>query len=390
MNILVVDDEKSIREGIKRTLNHAFPRIHVLMVQSCQEAAAVLLNERIDAVLLDIMMPGMNGLELLASLRESHRGMKVVIISAHSKFTYAQEALRLGARDYVLKPVGKDRLIGIMSELEREWQEEQRQLTEKDRLDLNLNYLREAVFRRWVQGLDIGSFDLSRLAQNHPRFHLIRVQFDGGQDLTLSNFVVENVLSEWIGLNGCGFVVSLETNLLIGVVTLREECSCRFVEFETGARGHLDRCLNVPYTMTISCASDNFYSIPDRIRKLKSPGTDMTEQPLPASRGDETIQLAMQYIRAHFRDNLSLEKVASIVYLNPVYFSQLFKQKTGIGYKEYVIQLRMERATELLSNRTLRVVDVARLVGYDDLRHFTQVFRKKYNRTPTEYRLEAK
>ncbi|WP_248927591.1 response regulator [Paenibacillus hamazuiensis] len=388
MNVLVVDDERSIREGIKRTLAGAFPHMHVATVASSQEAVSLLLNERIHILLLDIMMPGMNGLELLASLRESRRGTKVVIVSAHSKFSYAQEALRLGARDYVVKPVGKERLIDVVAMLEREWQDDMRQLSQKDWLKLNLSYLREAVFRRWIQGLDIGSFDLSRLAEKHLRFHLFCIELETKQDMSLKNFVVENVLSEWIEMNGSGFVVSLEANRLIGVATLRDGADIFAVE--KGARTHLDRCLRDPYRMVVSRELTDFYAIPDEIPKLLSSGVAVMEPHVPASKGDETIQIALQYIRTHFHDNLSLEKVASIVYLNPIYFSQLFKQKTGTGYKDYVIQLRMERAKELLMSRDLRVADVAKLVGYDDIRHFTQVFRKKYNMTPTEYRSASK
>ncbi|MFH5183848.1 response regulator [Paenibacillus sp. TAB 01] len=386
MNILVVDDEKSIREGIQRTLNHAFPHMHVITVHSCQEAIRLLLNERIHILLLDIMMPGMNGLELLSALQGGERGTQVVIISAHSKFSYAQEALRLGVKDYMVKPVGKDQLIQCITKLEQERIEEMRQLSDKDWIHLHLNYLREAVFRRWIQGLDLGRFDVSRLAERHAHFHLICVQLESKQDISLNHFVVENVLSEWFEMNGSGFIVSLEGNRLAGVVTLREAHG--LAAFEQGAREHLDRCLKEKYQLVISRRLTEFHAIPEELRRLQQEGAAVPVRELPPRKNDETIEIALQYIATHFHDNLSLEKVASIVYLNPIYFSQLFKQKTGIGYKEYVTQLRMERAQELLANRSLRITDVAKLVGYEDLRHFTQVFRKKFQVTPSDYRLE--
>lgn len=152
MNILVVDDERSIRDGFKRTLDKAYPHMNVMTAESCQEAIIVLLSERIHILLLDIMMPAMDGLELLAALRESHLSTKVVIISAHSKFAYAQEALRLGVKDYVVKPVGKEPLIKIISMLENEWIEEMRDLSEKDLIHLNLNYLRRPYFAAGYEG----------------------------------------------------------------------------------------------------------------------------------------------------------------------------------------------------------------------------------------------
>lgn len=64
----------------------------------------------------------------------------------------------------------------------------------------------------------------------------------------------------------------------------------------------------------------------------------------------------------------------------------MFKQKTGSGFKEYVISLRMEKAMELLKHTQLKLIDIAEKVGYQDVKHFTQVFRKRTNMTPTEYR----
>jgi len=59
----------------------------------------------------------------------------------------------------------------------------------------------------------------------------------------------------------------------------------------------------------------------------------------------------------------------------------------GTGYKEFVIQLRLEQAKRLLRESELRITDIAGEVGYQDMRHFTQVFRKTVMMTPSEYRL---
>jgi two-component system response regulator YesN len=104
---------------------------------------------------------------------------------------------------------------------------------------------------------------------------------------------------------------------------------------------------------------------------------------------DKAVEVALHYIKTHFHEDLSLEKVASFVFLNPVYFSQLFKQKVGQGYKEYVIQLRMEHAKKLLQNPHIKLSDIAERIGYQDMRHFTQVFRKKFMVTPSEFRHQA-
>ena len=103
MNILVVDDENVIRSGIKRTLQTHYPECRIYLAASADEAVVQLRSEPIDLVLSDIMMPGMSGLALMKLAKPQHPHVKWVFISAKSEFAYAQEALRLGARDYLLK-----------------------------------------------------------------------------------------------------------------------------------------------------------------------------------------------------------------------------------------------------------------------------------------------
>ncbi|WP_424767036.1 response regulator transcription factor [Paenibacillus sp. sgz302251] len=385
MHVLVVDDEKTIRDGIKRTINHAFPEIEVSTASSAADALQVLLQHRIHTVFLDIMMPGMNGLELLAQVRHTHSAIKWIVVSAHSEFAYAQEALRLGARDYILKPFGKEQIIKSVTALEAEWSQQERQMSDSSLLELNLKYLREAVFRRWVKGLDIGRFDLTSIKEEHDRFHLLAVKLDSNPELTLKNFIVENVMTEYIGQHGRGFIVNLDGDFLTGVVTLHANWTAE--HFRSGAVLHLNNCLKVPYQFYLSPLLADFNAIPGEIRKLNQNGIDRAGD-ISSENKDDVIDIALQYIRSNFKENLSLELVASVVYLNPVYFSKLFKQRTGNGYKEYVTQLRMERATELLADPDRSITKIAELVGYPDVRHFTQVFRKKYDCTPSQYRQE--
>ncbi|MBE1443626.1 response regulator [Paenibacillus sp. OAS669] len=383
MNILVVDDEKIIREGVRRAIQAGYPEYRILLAASPEEAIQVLQSEQVDAVFTDILMPGMTGLELMKLSRRRHPHVKWIVISAYSEFAYAQEAIRLGARDYLIKPIGKEKLIGLIAALDAELKRDSRLTKETQLLKSNLKYLREAVFQRWASGLDIGRFDMTDMMEQHSHFHLVMVRLEHTNRIQLEHFIVDNVLSELIEHQGHGFVVSLDTHSLLGLVTLRPGIGLE--TFRAELKSHLHQCLKIPFHLFVSAGLTEFERIPDEVKKLKLHIAAPVAKPLEKG-GEGPIDIALQYIRTHYGADLSLEKVASVVYLNPVYFSQLFKQKIGQGYKEYVIQLRMERAKELLQDPYLKIADVAERVGYQDMRHFTQVFRKKLTLTPTEYR----
>ncbi|GIP24251.1 response regulator [Paenibacillus sp. J22TS3] len=388
MNILIADDERAIREGIKRTIEQMCPEDNVHLAASTMEAVQIMGSQRIDIVLTDILMPGMNGLEFMKISKHRYPLVKWVVISAHSEFSFAQEAVRLGARDYLLKPIGKKRLIELIESLKQEiWQESER-VREAEKLRRNLKLLHEGVFRRLASGLDTGNLDIRPFIQEYPEFNLIMVQLELTEmNPALEHFIVENVLSELIDTHGRGLVISYDRDCLLGLASLDEEN--RLDDFKSLIKGHLTHYLKVPFHIAMSALVQDFKAVPELVLQMRQASAAQSAQPVKGS-GEKSIEDALEYIKEHYSEELSLEKVASVVYLNPAYFSQLFKLKTGQGYKDYVISLRLEQAKKLLLNPQLRLAEIAERIGYQDMRHFTQVFRRKYGQTPTEFRHKQK
>ncbi|MDU0204432.1 response regulator [Paenibacillus sp. MAH-36] len=385
MDILIVDDETVIREGIQRTLLNRFPEHQVHLAANAEQAIALLRSHRIQIVLTDILMPGMTGLELMNMSRSRHPNVKWVVISAYSEFSYAQEAVRLGAKDYLLKPIGKEVLSEMIRKLGEEIAHEIELNEESELLKANRKYLQEAVFQRFAQGLDTGRIDMKPFMEQHPYFHLIMVKMESDKAVFLENFIIENVLQELIERYGKGFVTVHDSKSLLGIVTLPDAALLTTLVDEL--RSHLVKYLKVPFQIMSSEQINRFEAVPAEVQRMRQASTTQVYEH-HASGSDRSVDVALQYIRTHYHDDLSLEKVAAIVYLNPVYFSQLFKQKIGQGFKEYVTHLRLEQAKQLLLNPKLKLADVADRIGYQDMRHFSQVFRKKYGVTPSEYRNE--
>jgi two-component system, response regulator YesN len=384
MNILVADDESAIREGVMRSIMASFPDFQVELAADAAAAADVMDRVPIDIVLTDILMPGMDGLEFMRVTRRKYPNVKWVVISAHSEFAYAQKAVQLGARDYLLKPIGKPKVTELIGTLAAEVRKEQEATREGALLQNGLKYLREAVFQRLAAGLDIGNLDLGPFTDRHPTYYLIHVALDAGKkSVHLEHFIIENVLGELIDQHGDGFVVSSDRHSLLGLVTVKDESL--FAKLLLELRTHLKHYLKIPFQVLQSDLQSEIRNVPRIVAEFRQ-ASEASKFETMESGGDKAINIALHYIQAHYNQELSLEKVASVVFLNPVYFSQLFKQKTGQGYKDYVICLRLEQAKKLLGNPDLKLTDIAERIGYSDVRHFTQVFRKKYDMTPTEFR----
>ncbi|MCQ2982509.1 MAG: response regulator [Treponemataceae bacterium] len=126
-SILLVDDEQPALEGLEAGLH--FEQLHITRIYkalSKDAALRILETCSIDLVVTDIEMPRGNGIELARVIKEQYPDAHVVFLTGHADFSYAQEALRLGIEDYILKPVSYPELESILERIEEKIQIEER------------------------------------------------------------------------------------------------------------------------------------------------------------------------------------------------------------------------------------------------------------------------
>jgi DNA-binding response OmpR family regulator len=107
--ILVVDDERFFREAIQEVLSNA--GLECILAADGSEALETAEEPSIGAVVLDVRLPGMDGLEVLRRLREKRPTLPVIMLSAHQDQAYVLDALRQGAADYLAKPLHEEELV---------------------------------------------------------------------------------------------------------------------------------------------------------------------------------------------------------------------------------------------------------------------------------------
>ena len=98
------------------------------------------------------------------------------------------------------------------------------------------------------------------------------------------------------------------------------------------------------------------------------------------------LSKALQYMYDHISSDLTLNQVASYVNLSPGYFSTLLKNETGMRYAEFLSDLRLKRAQDLLKNGEMSVYDVAVVCGYQDIAYFSRCFKKRFGVSPSKWR----
>ena len=118
LRMLIVDDERAIREALRIFLDWDSLGIEIIgLYKNGAEAFDAMLDDYPDIVLTDVMMPGLNGIELIARAHGASMGTHFVILSGYAEFEFAKEAMKYGVRHYLLKPVSEEQLLSVMTEV---------------------------------------------------------------------------------------------------------------------------------------------------------------------------------------------------------------------------------------------------------------------------------
>ena len=111
INILIVDDHLIVREGIKRIIDDVPDMNIVAEASSGQEAIDLILENLYDLILLDISMPGQNGLQTLKLIKKHNKNIPVLMLSMHSEEQYAMRTIKAGASGYMTKETASHQLV---------------------------------------------------------------------------------------------------------------------------------------------------------------------------------------------------------------------------------------------------------------------------------------
>lgn len=123
-----------------------------------------------------------------------------------------------------------------------------------------------------------------------------------------------------------------------------------------------------------------------RLILMKLQETVLTKEPVPLRKCFDTYQKICHYMDYNYKQPINRKTVASLFNLNTDYISRLFQEKGDIQFTDYLSNLRLEKAAELLRLTALSIQEIANQCGFTSSSYFIRVFRRKFNCSPGEYR----
>lgn len=527
---MIVDDEHIVREGIKYILEKDFSEIVTVvhMAKTGREAIEKFEELRPHIVIMDIQMPGINGIEAAKEIRYLDSRTRVVIVSAYEQFDYAKEAVKLGAVDYLLKPINRQKLRKIIQKAIDDIEEERHAKTREHEIQEKLDQVLPVLEAGYVYSILMNHDYQTEIVKYQ---HLLDIKKDSGYIMVIE-FGDEknlNTLNNRIGVGvrstsfyqsirqcikyKCQAVVGplmvnrlililhedkthdeykrrldtiklaekirLDLEILVGInvyvgigniynkeqlnisynealkalnqiedssilhigdqmhkISLDHEYTFSKIKDEINAiiklveKGHrnevedllqcffseihkvycqrLDlvksivtemfvlvfsmaycngyedvKALHLTYLHKINQSKD-FYTLKNWCISELAIFTD-TMRETKKTQVSALIKKAIQYIHQNFKQDVRLKDVAETVQVSPQYFSKMFKDEVGVNFIEYLTQLRMNKAKEMLtfSNKTIK--EICFEIGYNDPNYFSRLFKKHVGVSPTEF-----
>lgn len=439
--ILIVDDEPLICRGLSNLLASSGLSIQTIFTaHNGYEALDYLRMEEIDLLITDIQMGSMNGIELMHQAKMAKPWVQTIIISAHETFQYAQMALRLGAKDYMIKPLNSELFLDSVRNVLLRMN---KSLPEPDQAGFLSNlrehfHMQEPDQRRSAALCELlsGSSPLPDnpetaaaslgLTLPGPYYTVIRISLDfaslpGGKamserDLTLLKYAALNIIHELLDAQWTHDVFYSAPEEATILIQWSEENYgdgglSKINQLDMIGRSlyfNLDKYLRIPSVIGISQVlkglqflrmlnaqagkaikwnqehRDHFVFYYGDIKWDMYEAQEPTQEELTAQT-NMIVEKATLYIEQNYaQKGLTLQEVAQKNHVSPNYLSYLFKKNTGYNLWEYVIKLRMEKSKKLLLQTDMRRYEIADQVGYESPEHFSKIFKKYFGVSPSE------
>ena len=508
--VLLVDDESFIRKGIRTIIERS--QMDYKDISECwngQEALEKILSERFDLVILDIRMPGMDGITFLKEAQKFEYKPKFIILSGYNDFQYAAGSMKYGAREYLLKPVQRDELIEALKKVEEELQREEQIDNQSRKVGMIIDRFRASELNSLLIGVSYteqqieNTFDVSEIdiITDSYRIALVKrldILNCGENDSTFLKTLIEKHLDEL----DIPFLDTIRDDGTIAIVLGRQiafEEMIRYIKEQLGGEyvvgisdtgeGFMDirkmflqasealKYRVFASTDKVICFSDicrlnQSYKIPvelmkkipdmigtNRIREMdeiigeifnaealhKNNITyleDIIEninryiiayffEHLPQKahsmkkqfeaikniynfknideylhtlrnciieinsfyltlknlyKKSNKIDAAIAYISENFHKDISMTVVANYVSINYTNFSIMFSGETGMSFVDFLRQVRIDKARELIRTTEYKINEISEIVGFKNPKHFAKSFKLVTGVSPVEFR----
>ncbi|WP_123041128.1 response regulator transcription factor [Cohnella candidum] len=391
-NLLAVEDESIVRVGLRYMIEwEQFGIRWKAEASNGEEALRLLDADDIHIVMTDIRMPGMDGLELAKQIKSRKPAVQIIFLSSYDNFSYAKEALRIGAVDYLHKPTMDEdevsgvlrKVIEILGQSQSVHEKSKPHLNETQKNEYFLSLLDSYTFPNAPYTPELehaASPDGYRLISFRKRDDAVQDEPDGGHLRFLS---ILYLIQEYISKDWGGLVFHRDHKEIIWIAPVDSEK--RAVQADTekyleNLREKVLQLLNVALLYSASPMYRRLEELPEAYIQA------LLRSPLNEQSDNLIVRKSKEFVDKHLLEDITLAKVAAAIHVSSGYLSRVFYKEIGENFSDYIIRNKLEYAQKLLRATNRKVYEIAADIGYSNPHYFSKLFKERVGLTPLEYR----
>lgn len=238
--MFIVDDESIVRKGIRTSIDWSDYGIEITGEAANGQDAIEKMSNDIDILLTDIKMPVMSGLELSHRVKEKYPETEIVLLTAYEDFHYAKEAIKIGVKEYLMKPVNVNHLTSVLSRIKREVQNKEREeqhlldfsrVIHENFLHIKSAFIQELMNHTLAKEQMLKKAKFYNLPLSGPYYQIFVITLDTFNLYTENmpvrekeslKYAAQNVAEEILNSHFSGFVSYGESTQIIGLANVRE------------------------------------------------------------------------------------------------------------------------------------------------------------------------
>jgi two-component system response regulator YesN len=391
--LLLIDDEHLVRTGLKTTIDWSSLDIKIIgEAENGQVGLELIKSLCPDIVILDIKMPIMSGFELVQQLDMDEFDGKIIILSGSSDFEFVKELLEKGVFSYLLKPIKNDEIIKKVRDAVKALEIKRKQKQQIEYFKQHHHTLSKVFMLNLLFGKVHKEAELNRSMQVNDLhipstgtliYGVLGQEPDMKQVDFLNRVSMQSNFSCFTMIDESRFVMFYSHNFNEAF----EQANVFLKTFQEMFDSTLSLAVSSPYQKLISIhfQFEEVQRILNQQLFINISGVYSTTQ---SKSFKPQIMQALKYVANHYHENISVSIVSQAIFVSESYLMHTFKSDTGYTFNEYVTMYRMNQAKVLLEQGKYKIYEIAQKVGYNDVKYFSQVFRKITGYTPTKYMSE--
>lgn len=371
IDVLIVDDDQLVRKGLMLAM--PWDRFDMRIVGEAgngEKALEFLSENHVDLLITDLAMPVMSGIELIRTTRKLYPDLPIAVLTLHQDFEYIQEALRLGAIDYIAKvQLEKERFEEVLGRIHDRIQADRRKRFNDE---ATMESGKDALFYG-EQGKETQSLDESRCEHERP----------GSSVVEASDVSVKDKLHSFRWVHEESYMVELLDDLK----TMRLPVP-RLMQLLYGVTEDWNRTFKniVSTEMTIPVQFASWNDVVEWMANFRAEALRLSGGQYLRKEVSSSIMTAVKIIHDEMQNPLFASDVSKRVNLSRSYFNQCFKEMMGYSFNEYLRKIRIDKAKDYLTQTAKPIVWIAEHTGYADEKYFSRIFREQVGMLPSEYR----